>query len=140
MKAIHDSENKCHHCEAEFRDTTFLINHMKVSHSVHISPPNKKNLSANKIGIEDKYKEEDPEKMKKYTEKLNKMRESLKVENAFRKGMIETLSKLCNESNAATEIGSLQEFKDSARRTNILPASTASPLIVSPGKKPVMLQ
>ena len=38
------------------------------------------------------------------------------MEDAFKKGMIDTLSKLCNESNAATEIGSLQEFKDYCKK------------------------
>ena len=41
--------------------------------TVIVQPPNKKNLSANKTGIEDKSKEEDSEKKKEYTEKFNKM-------------------------------------------------------------------
>ena len=96
---------------------TFKDNgHLQQFTTVVVQPPNKKNLSANKTGIEDKSKEEDPEKQKEYTEKYNKLKVNLKVENDFRKGMIDTLSKLCNESNAATEIGSLQEFKDYCKK------------------------
>ena len=39
-----------------------------------------------------------------------------KVETSFKKSMIETLSKLCNDSNTTTEIGSLQEFKDYCKK------------------------
>ena len=56
------------------------------------------------------------QKKKEYSEKFNKLKVNPKVENEFRKGLIDTLSKLCNESNAATEIGSLQEFKDYCKK------------------------
>ena len=45
-----------------------------------VQPPNKKNLSANKTGMEDKSKEEDPEKKKEFSEKFSKMKVPAKVE------------------------------------------------------------
>ena len=90
--------------------------HLQQFSTAIVVPPNKKNLSANKTGIEDKSKEEDPEKQKEFKEKFSKWKVNVKVEDSFRKGMIDTLSKLCNDSNAATEIGSLQEFRDYCKK------------------------
>ena len=83
-----------------------------------VPPPTKKNLSANKAGIEDKSKEEDPEKKKEYNDKFNKYKVVNKVETSFRQGIIEALSKLCNDSNGSTQIGSMQEFKDYCKQKN----------------------
>ena len=77
-----------------------------------VQPPTKKNISANKAGIEDKSKEEDPEKVKEFKNKFNKSKVTFKIETAFKNGIIEALSKLCIDSNGSTQIGSLQEFKD----------------------------
>ena len=73
-------------------------------------------MSSNKTGIEDKSKEEDPEKQKEFKDKFNKWKVDPKVENSFKKSIIESLSKLCNDSNATTEIGSLRDFKDFCKK------------------------
>ena len=86
--------------------------HLQLFTTTIVPPPNKKNLSANKTGIEDESKKEDPKKQKEYKDNFEKWKVAPKIESDFKKGMIDTLSKLCNDSNSTTEIGSLQEFKD----------------------------
>ena len=39
-----------------------------------------------------------------------------KVEDKFRKDLIESMSKVCNDSNTTTELGSLQEFRDFCKK------------------------
>ena len=79
--------------------------------TVVVTAPNKKSLSANSAGVEGKSKTEDPVKWKEYIDKYEKVKVDHKIESAFKKGLVEQLSKLCNENNKTTEIGSLPEFK-----------------------------
>ena len=75
--------------------TFFKANgHLQQFTTAVVTPPNKKSLSANKTGVEDKSKEEDPVKKKDFMDKFEKWKVDSKVENSFKKGMIETLSKL----------------------------------------------
>ena len=53
--------------------TFFKANgHLQQFTTVIVTPPNKKSLSANKTGIEDKSKEEDPVKKKEFQDKFEK--------------------------------------------------------------------
>ena len=112
IKKLVDINDFSDKLKTHFKD----IGHLQQFTTLVVQPPNKKNLSANKTGVEDKSKEEDPEKKKEFSEKFSKTRVHPKVEKEFKQGLIDTLSKLCNESNSATQIGSLQEYKDFCRK------------------------
>ena len=97
---------------------TFTTNGHLAMLTTLVVQPSKKNLSANKAGVEKDSKEEDPEKKKEYLAKFNETKVIHKVETAFKRGAIEALSKLCNDSNESTKIGGLQEFKDYCKQRN----------------------
>ena len=97
--------------------TYFTTNgHLQQFTTAIVPPPTKKNLSANKAGIEDKSKEENPEKQKEFNDNFDKSKVQKKVEDKFKKDLIDSMSKLCNDSNSTIEIGSLQEFKDFCKK------------------------
>ena len=81
-----------------------------------VTTPNKKNVSANSAGVEGKAKTVDPEKLKVYNDKYDSFKVDFKIESAFKKELIEHFSKLCNESNKTTEVGSLPEFKEFCKK------------------------
>ena len=62
--------------------------HLQLFTTTIVPPPNKKNLSANKTGIEDKSKEEDKKKQKEFKDNFEKWKVDPKIENDFKKGMI----------------------------------------------------
>ena len=92
---------------------TFKTNGHQAMFTTLIVQPSKKNLSANSAGVDKDSKEEDPEKKKEYLAKFNETKVIHKVDTAFKRGAIEVLSKLCNESNKST-----QEFKDYCKQKN----------------------
>ena len=103
---------------AENLKTFFRTNgHLQQFTTVVVAPPNKKSLSANNAGVEDKSKGVDPAKKKEFDEKFKKWQVDHKVEASFKKGMIDNLSKLCNETNKTSEIGSLPEFKEFCKKS-----------------------
>jgi hypothetical protein len=59
-----------------------------------------------------KTKVEDPEKQKKFSDIFNKAKIDFGVEKKFKRDLIGELSKICNDTNSSSQIGTLQEFKD----------------------------
>ena len=104
-------------------DVSYISKDLKSMKTVIVPPPTKKILSANKTGIEDKSKKENPEKQKEFNEKFDKSKVPMKVEVKFKKDLIDSMSKLCNDTNSATEVGNLQEFRDFCKK-NIRKNST----------------
>ena len=97
--------------------TFFKTNgHLQLFTTVVVPPPSKKNLSANNTEVEDKSKEENPEKKKEFNEHFDKSKVPANVETKFKKDLIASMSKLCNDTNSTTEVASLQEFKDFCKK------------------------
>ena len=93
--------------------TFFTANGQLQKFTTEIVPaPSKKPLSANTSGVDDKNKVEDPEKQKKFSDIFNKAKIDFGTEKKFKKDLIGELSKICNDSNSSSQIGTLQEFKD----------------------------
>merc|ERR1712090_27310 len=72
--------------------TYFTTNgHLQQFTTAIVPPPTKKNLSANKTGIEDESKEDNPEKQKEYNDMFEKAKVDRKIEDKFKKDIIDFL-------------------------------------------------
>ena len=91
--------------------TFFTANGQLQKFTTEIVPaPSKKPLSANTSGVDDKTKVEDPEKQKKFSDIFNKAKIDFGTEKKFKRDLIGELSKICNDTNSSSQIGTLQEF------------------------------
>ena len=99
--------------------TFFTANGQLQKFTTEVVPaPSKKPLSANTSGVDDKAKVEDPEKQKKFSEIFMKTKIDIGTEKKFKKDLIGEMSKICNDSNASSQIGKLQEFQDFCTKNN----------------------